>query len=232
MSTLRTDNFKIRIFVAFRRRNAYPAANVTDFVDGYYLEFVPRSFVVLNIIYIFGIALALSMDAFAVSVVQGVTAKNLRFGRAFVIAFSFGVFQAIMPVIGWSLGPLLKGYIESISHWVAFILLAIVGGKMIYESIFGKKDDQHKESDLNIIRLLTLSIATSIDALAVGLTFSLIGMNIFLPAVVIGSVTFVVCFIGVYIGNKLGYLSEKKLGIAGGVVLILIGIRILVSNVI
>jgi len=190
-----------------------------------------RRFVLLNIIYILGIALALSMDAFAVSVIKGVTAKSIKFRQAFVIAFSFGSFQAIMPIIGWSIGPLFKGYIENISHWIAFILLAIVGGKMIYESIFGKKDNQ-QEKKPGITTLLTLSIATSIDALAVGLTFSLIGINIFLPAAIIGFVTFFVCFMGVHIGDRLGYMFEKKLGIAGGIVLILIGLRILISGIV
>jgi len=188
----------------------------------------------LNIIYIFGIAFALSIDAFAVSVIHGVAAKNLKFKEAFAIAFSFGSFQAIMPFIGWSAGFLFKEHIENIDHWIAFILLAIVGGKMIYESIFSKeeKNNIYNRNKLNIITLLMLSVATSIDALAVGLSFSLIDIKIFLPAVIIGSVTFFVCLTGVYIGDRIGSLLGKKLGIAGGIILILIGARILFSHIV
>ncbi len=188
----------------------------------------------MNIIYILGIALALSVDALAVSVIHGVTIKNLKFRQAFAIAFSFGSFQAIMPFLGWSAGFLFREYIENIDHWIAFILLVIVGGKMIYESLFGKeetKDSQNEKNKLNIITLLTLSVATSIDALAVGLSFSLLNIKILKPAIIIGSVTFFVCLIGVYIGDKIGHLFEKKLEIGGGIVLILIGAKILISHI-
>jgi len=186
----------------------------------------------LNIIYIFGIALALSIDAFAVSVINGVTVKNLKFRQALVIALFFGGFQAIMPIIGWSIGPFFKGYIENISHWIAFILLVIVGAKMIYESIFRKEKNNQQTSKLGITTLLILSIATSIDAFAVGLSFSLVGINIFLPAIIIGFVTFFVCLIGVYIGDRASDLCEKKLGAAGGIVLILIGVKILIPGIV
>jgi len=181
-----------------------------------------------------GIAFALSIDALAVSVVHGVTAKNLKFKEAFIISFSFGSFQAIMPFIGWSAGLLFKERIEKIDHWIAFILLAVIGSKMIYESIFKKeeKDIQPEKNKLNITTLLILSIATSIDALAVGLSFSLININIFLPAIIIGSVTFFVCLIGVYVGDRVGSLLERKLEIAGGIILILIGARILISHIV
>ena len=186
----------------------------------------------MNIIYILGIAFALSIDAFAVSVIYGVIIKNLKPKHAFAIAFSFGSFQAIMPIIGWGVGLFFKEYIENIDHWIAFILLVFVGGKMIYAALFGKeKDDQYEKNKFNIITLLTLAVATSIDALAVGLSFSLIDLNIFFPAIIIGSVTFLVCFTGVYIGDRVGHLFEKKLEIAGGIVLILIGVRILISHI-
>ena len=186
----------------------------------------------MNIFYILGIALALSIDAFAVSVIHGVTAKNLKFREAFVIAFSFGSFQAIMPCIGWSAGLLFKERIESIDHWIAFVLLALIGGKMIFESLFVKKENQYEKNKLSITTLLTLSIATSIDALAVGLSFSMIDIKIFLPAIIIGFVTFLVCLTGVYIGDRIGSMFEKKLELAGGIVLILIGIKILISHIV
>ena len=188
----------------------------------------------MNIVYILGIAFALSIDALAVSVIHGVTAKNLKFREAFVIAFSFGSFQAIMPCIGWSTGLLFKERIESIDHWIAFVLLALIGSKMIYESLFEKKEkeDQYEKNKLNIATLLTLSVATSIDALAVGLSFSIIDIKIFFPAIIIGSVTFLVCLTGVYIGDKIGSMFEKKLEFAGGIVLIFIGLKILISHIV
>ncbi|MCL2480238.1 MAG: manganese efflux pump MntP family protein [Spirochaetaceae bacterium] len=188
----------------------------------------------MNIIYILGIAFALSIDAFAVSVIHGATAKDIKFKEAFLIAFSFGSFQAIMPFIGWSAGLLFKEHIQNIDHWIAFILLAIIGGKMIYGSIFGKeeKDNEYNRNKLNIFTLLMLSIATSIDALAVGLSFSIINIAIFFPVLIIGSVTFFVCLTGVYIGDRVGSMFGKKLEIAGGIILILIGARILISHIV
>ena len=192
----------------------------------------------MNIIYILGIAFALSIDSLTVSVINGVTIKNLKFRQACAIAFSFGIFQAVMPFIGWGAGFLFKEYIEHIAHWGAFILLLIIGSKMIYESLSKKnetEDNKEEKNNLNIFNLITLSIATSIDALAVGLSFSLINIAILFPAIVIGSVTFLVCLTGVYIGGKIGRmfaLFEKKLEAAGGIVLIAIGVKILLPYIV
>ncbi len=189
----------------------------------------------MDIVYIFGLALALSMDALAVSVVNGFIIKKLEFRHAFRIAFSFGFFQAIMPFLGWSAGLLFRNHIEHFDHWIAFILLSFIGGKMIHESKSVKgdvcsSDQADKKNCLNLVTLLTLSIATSIDALAVGLSFSFLNLSIAMPVIIIGCVTFAVCLAGVYIGDRIGHIFEDKLEIAGGAILILIGIRILVSH--
>ena len=188
----------------------------------------------MDILYIFVLAFALSMDALAVSVVNGFIIKKLRFTHAFRIAFSFGFFQAIMPFLGWSAGLMFRKHIEHIDHWLAFVLLSAVGSKMIYEALKPVKEvcepGSEKNNCLNHLTLFTLSIATSIDALAVGLSFSFLDMNIALPVIIIGAVTFFICLAGVYIGDRIGHIFEDKLEIAGGVILILIGLRILVTH--
>ncbi|MDX9801075.1 MAG: manganese efflux pump MntP family protein [Spirochaetia bacterium] len=184
--------------------------------------------------FFFGLALALSMDAFAVSVVNGYIIKNLKFRHAFRIAFSFGSFQAIMPFFGWSSGLLFRKSIIHIEHWVAFFLLAVIGVKMIYESQSVKGEvcaaGSNNKNCLCIVTLFSLSIATSIDALAVGMSFSFLDINIALPVIIIGVVTFTVCLAGVYIGDRIGHIFEDKLEIAGGIILILIGSKILLSH--
>lgn len=188
----------------------------------------------MNLFYIFGLALALSMDALAVSVVNGFIIKQLKFRYAFRIALSFGLFQGLMPYLGWSAGLYFRSYIEHIDHWIAFFLLSAIGIKMIYESSCVKGDvcevGSDKKNCLHMGTLLTLSVATSIDALAVGLSFSILNINIALPVMIIGAVTFIVCLAGVYIGDRVGHIFEDKLEIAGGVILILIGIKILLSH--
>ena len=175
------------------------------------------------------IAVGLAMDAFAVSISSGLAIKKIRMGHAFRIAFFFGAFQAIMPVIGWLAGLGLKDFISAIDHWIAFVLLSIVGGKMIYESTFLDEEKDEKDT-LNIYVLLILSIATSIDALAVGLTLSFLNVDIASPAVIIGIVTFLLSFLGVYIGDRFGHFFESKIEIVGGLILIGIGIKILVEH--
>ena len=178
---------------------------------------------------IFLIAVGLAMDAFAVSITSGITIKRLEMKHAFLIAAFFGGFQAIMPGIGWLLGLGLRDVIEGVDHWVAFGLLAFIGCKMIYEA--HRIEEIEKRSDpLNIWVLLTLAVATSIDALAVGLSLSVLGMSVLLAAGVIGAVTFVLSFCGVYIGNRSGPLFEGKMEIVGGVILIGIGTKILIEH--
>ncbi|TFG65001.1 MAG: manganese efflux pump [Spirochaetales bacterium] len=186
----------------------------------------------MNLLSIIGVALGLSMDAFAVSVANGFMIKELKFRHVLTIALSFGLFQAIMPVLGWAAGSLFSSFIMQVDHWVAFGLLAFVGGKMIYES--QKKEEpgceEGKKDCTHFPTLLLLSLATSIDALAVGLTFAFLDILIILPVVIIGGITFVVCLAGVYIGEKTGHLFENKFELIGGVIIIGIGIKIVIEH--
>lgn len=175
------------------------------------------------------IALGLSMDAFAVSISSGVAIKRLKIGHAFLIAFFFGSFQAIMPLVGWLAGIGLTGYISNVDHWIAFGLLVFIGCKMIYEAI--KVGDVERTADpLDIYVLLLLSIATSCDALAVGTSFAMLKMLIVVPVIVIGAVTFALSLLGTYIGNRFGHFFETKIEIFGGCVLIGMGIKILFEH--
>ena len=175
------------------------------------------------------IAIGLSMDAFAVSITSGFIIKRLKVKHALLIAVFFGGFQAIMPVIGWLAGLTVKSLIENVDHWIAFGLLAFIGGKMIYES-FKLEQDEKALDPLNILVLFMLAIATSIDALAVGLTFAFLKIKILTPIVIIGCTTFIISFIGVYIGDRFGHFFEKKMEFLGGLILIGIGLKILIEH--
>ena len=184
----------------------------------------------MDFLTLIGIAVGLSMDALAVSVANGFMIKQLRIRHAFRIAFFFGLFQALMPLIGWAAGITFSQYIKTFDHWIAFGLLILVGGRMIWESISSSKKDEAVKNCLHFPTLLMLSIATSIDALAVGVSFAFLDITIWLPILVIGLITFVICFIGVNIGSKLGPVFGNKLGIIGGIVLIGIGMKILIEH--
>lgn len=175
------------------------------------------------------IAVGLAMDAFAVSIANGIAMKTLRVRHALLIASFFGGFQAAMPVVGWLAGIGLKDIMSGFDHWIAFGLLSAVGIKMIYESFKIEKAEEEARN-LTIYLLLILSIATSIDALAVGLSFALLDISIVTPVVVIGVVTFILSYLGVVIGNRFGHLFEGKIEAIGGVVLIGIGLKILLEH--
>jgi putative Mn2+ efflux pump MntP len=185
----------------------------------------------MHILTILVIAFALAMDAFAVSITSGIAIKRLRIEHALRIAFFFGLFQAVMPVMGWLAGAGMKDFISGVDHWIAFGLLSLIGCKMIYEST--KMEPEKKGiNPLNIYVLLFFSMATSIDALAVGISFAFLQIAIITPAVVIGIVTFSLSFLGVSVGNRLGHFFEQKIELAGGLILIAIGIKILVDHLI
>ena len=167
---------------------------------------------------------ALSMDAFAVSVTKGMTLKKINLSIATKIAFLFGLFQAVMPLIGWLFGMNFELYIRSIDHWIAVFLLSFLGIKMIVEAI--KDDDNDNSTYLDNKELIILSIATSIDALAFGVTFAFLNIDIIPICVSIGVITFLVCFIGVLIGKKIGSVFKNYDQIIGGIILILIGLNI------
>lgn len=179
-------------------------------------------------------AIALSMDAFAVSVCKGLGMRRMRYDQALVISLYFGVFQALMPLIGWLLGTSFSRYIQAFDHWIAFVLLAFIGGKMLWD-VFHEKEDGEQESAerrLDHRELFMLAIATSIDALAVGIAFACLDVNIWNSISIIGVTTLVISFAGVWIGNRFGNRFQKKAEIAGGLVLILIGVKILAEHLI
>lgn len=178
---------------------------------------------------IISIAVGLAMDAFAVSIASGVTIKQLRIGQALRIATFFGSFQALMPLIGWLAGLSLRDVISGVDHWVAFGLLSAIGCKMIYESF--KVEKAEKETNpLSIFFLLVLSVATSIDAFAVGISLSFLKISISIPAIVIGAITFLFTLVGVFIGDRFGHFFENKIEILGGLMLIGIGVKILIED--
>ncbi len=179
------------------------------------------------------IAVGLSMDAFAVALCKGLCMKRLNWINAIVIALFFGGFQAGMPLIGWLLGTQFEKYITPIDHWIAFALLAYIGGKMIWDALHEEESTGEScdiEPKLDIKELFTLSVATSIDALAVGITFAFLQMEIVPAVCLIGSITFVLSLGGVVIGNKFGARFQEKAEIAGGAVLIGIGMKILLEH--
>ncbi|MFO7929481.1 MAG: manganese efflux pump MntP family protein [Candidatus Humimicrobiaceae bacterium] len=178
---------------------------------------------------IFLISTSLAMDCFAVSIAGGANSRKLRFLDALKVAFWFGFFQAVMPLIGWLVGFSLKSFIERFDHWVAFGLLFIIGIKMIYEA-FKDAGKREKINFLKIPTLLLLSVATSIDALAVGITFSLLDMQLLLSVGIIGMFAFIFSIAGYFIGHRLGHFFESKVEAVGGIILIGIGIKILIEH--
>ncbi|MGN1403856.1 MAG: manganese efflux pump MntP family protein [Ruminococcus sp.] len=180
-------------------------------------------------------AVGLAMDAFAVSICKGLGMRKMRYGQAVVIGLYFGVFQGLMPLIGWLLGTSFSRYIQAFDHWIAFVLLALIGGKMLWD-VFHEEDEaasaQKLDAKLDHRELFMLAIATSIDALAVGIAFACLDVEIWSSVSIIAIVTFVISFCGVWIGNRFGNRFEKKAGIAGGIVLIGIGVKILADHLI
>ncbi len=174
------------------------------------------------------ISLGLSMDAFAVAVCKGLKTRKITAGKAALIALFFGGFQAIMPLIGWFLGSRFEEYITDFDHWIAFALLLIIGGNMIFEAVKGNEEEM--SSDLKIKELFALAIATSIDALAVGITFAFLKANILFSVITIGITTFILSLVGVFVGHKFGAKYKNKAEIAGGVILIAIGLKILLEH--
>lgn len=174
--------------------------------------------------------IALAMDAFAVSMCKGLAMKKLDIRRGVIIALFFGVAQGVMPVIGWLLGTQFERYITSFDHWIAFGLLTILGAKMLWDVFRGEEDDPEKDARTDLRELLVLAVATSIDALAVGVTFAFLSTSIAPAAAIIAIVTFVLCLGGVVIGNHFGVRYKTRAQIAGGIVLILVGVKILLEH--
>jgi len=184
----------------------------------------------MDILTIILIAVGLAMDAFAVSIAKGITIGNHRKKTALVMATFFAVFQMFMPVIGWFAGLGLEELIAEIDHWIAFGLLVLIGARMIYDST--KSEDPQREGNLNLLTLLTLSVATSIDALMVGLSFAFLQTTIVTPIIIIGIVTFFLSYAGFHFGNVFGKMLGSRIKALGGVILIGIGVKILLEHLI
>ena len=179
---------------------------------------------------LFMIAVGLSMDTFAVGICTGLTIKKAVAKKALIIGLYFGVFQAVMPLIGYITANWFADRIIAYDHWIAFVLLCIIGGKMIKES-FEKDENSDREISLKPAKMLPLAVATSIDALAVGVGLGVMRVNIWLSVACIGAVTFAFSFSGVLLGRRFGALLGRRAELAGGIILILIGVRIFVEHV-
>ena len=182
----------------------------------------------MGLIECFFIGVGLSMDAFAASVCKGLGMDRLRWRQGAAIAVSFGGFQALMPLLGWLLGRRFEAYITSVDHWIAFLLLGVIGGKMIWDALHGGEDACKAGFDLK--ELFVLAVATSIDALAVGVTFAFLQVSILPAAALIGCTTFMISLAGVWTGRRFGGKLKDKAALAGGVILCLIGLKILLEH--
>lgn len=187
----------------------------------------------MGIVELLVVAVGLSMDAFAVSVCKGLGMRRIRWGQALLIALFFGGFQALMPLLGYFLGTQFAQYVEPVDHWVTFGLLSLIGGKMIWDGIH--EDDEPdscavEEQRLGLGELTMLAVATSIDAFAVGCSLAFLSVNIWVAVAAIGLTTFLLSLAGVGLGHRFGTRYNKPATIAGGVVLILIGLKTLLEH--
>jgi putative Mn2+ efflux pump MntP len=177
------------------------------------------------------IAVGLSMDAFAVSITLGLSVKDLRLKRMIIPGAYFGFFQALMPAVGFFAGIRFANRIQNLDHWIAFVLLGFIGGKMIKDSFSKEKNKEADEYSFKFIKMLVLSLATSIDALAVGITFAFLKVDIFKSILITGITTFFISICGVKIGNIFGTRFKSKAELIGGLVLVIIGIKIVIEHV-
>lgn len=183
----------------------------------------------MSVFELFLLAVGLSMDAFAVAVCKGLAVRQLKPRHSLLCGAWFGAFQGLMPLIGYFVFVAVKSYIENIDHWVAFVLLAFLGGKMIKEALCGC-DDEGADASFSVKTMLVMALATSVDALAAGITLVLPGVNIWLAVLFIGIVTFILSAIGVKVGNVFGAKYKNKAELAGGIILVLIGAKILLEH--
>lgn len=182
----------------------------------------------MGILEIVLIGLGLAMDALAVSICKGLSMKKMNWKNAIIIAVYFGIFQALMPVIGYFLGATFSNIVENVDHWITFVLLSAIGGNMIKESF--DKESKNQNDKVDFKTMIILALATSIDALAVGVTFAFLKTNIVLAVFIVGIITFSLSLIGVKIGNRFGDKFKNKAEIAGGIILIIIGLKTLLEH--
>lgn len=173
------------------------------------------------------IAIGLGMDALSVSLCKGLSMKQMKWKHAIIIGLYFGIFQAVMPCIGYFVGTKFQAFIENWSHWIALVLLVLIGINMIREAIWGEEEANDK---IDFKTMIMLAIATSIDALIIGVTFAILKNSIIIPAIIIGVITFLMSVAGVKLGNLFGNKMGKNAEVFGGIVLILIGIKIVVEH--
>ncbi len=190
--------------------------------------FLPHNSIVMTFLELFLIAIGLSMDAFSVSICKGLTTKKFSWPMALICGLWFGGFQVLMPIIGYYLGAQFQEMIEAYDHWIAFGLLFLIGANMIREAVWGKEEKQ--DGSLGFKTMFLLAIATSIDALAVGVSFACIRVKLWSSVLIIGTITFLFSVLGVKIGNVFGSKYEKSAEITGGIILILIGLKILLDH--
>lgn len=184
----------------------------------------------MSLVVVIGIAVGLAMDATAVAIATSIMLKRIDGRQVFRFAFHFGLFQAAMPVVGWFAGRGLRGFIDSWDHWVAFVLLAVIGGRAIVDAFRVDHEDVKFPDPTRGIRLVVLSVATSVDALAVGLSLAMLQVAIWYPAAVIGAVTAGMTVCGMVLGSRMGQLFGLRVRVLGGVILTAIGLKILVEH--
>ncbi|HBT95611.1 MAG TPA: hypothetical protein DEB24_05785 [Coriobacteriia bacterium] len=187
----------------------------------------------MSIVELVLLAIGLSMDAFAVSITIGLTMKKVTIKKCLIVGLYFGIFQAVMPLTGYLLGTTFASFITAFDHWIALILLAIIGGKMIWEALQKDDDDEDscEEASLGWAKMLPLAVATSIDALAIGVTFAFFEMNVVFAVLSIGIITLTLSMIAVKIGNVFGTKYKAKAELVGGIILVLIGLRIFLNGI-
>ena len=186
----------------------------------------------MGFVELFLLGVGLSMDAFAVAVCKGLGMHRVNYKHAVIIALFFGGFQALMPLVGWALGTQFESFVTPVDHWIAFVLLAFIGGKMLWDAFHEDDEELSCPADgkLDLRELVMLAIATSIDALAVGITFAFLRVDIVMSVGLISATTFVLALAGVVVGHRFGARYEKAATIAGGIVLVLIGTKILLEH--
>ena len=182
----------------------------------------------MTILEILLIAIGLAMDAFAVSICKGLSMKKMNWKKALIVGAYFGIFQALMPIMGYFLGSTFEDLVTHIDHWIAFVLLVAIGGNMLKEAFANNSENCNDNVDFRTMSIL--AIATSIDALAVGITFAFLQADIWISATIIGIVTFIISIIGVKIGNRFGNKYERRAETVGGFILIFMGIKILLEH--
>ena len=194
------------------------------------MHYICRKIVFMNVISLFLIGIGLSVDSLAASITTGAVNTRIQLRHALKVALFMAAFQALMPLVGWLIGTRFQHVVQTYDHWLAMVLLAGIGGKMIYEGLQNSSKNENCFSHSNHLMLAGMALATSIDALVIGIGFGLIAMNIWLAVLIIGLITFSFSATGIFLGKKLGTQLNSGIEIAGGIILIALGLKILISH--